>query len=145
MTKLKFKARKITGRFFSLLSFKCSIIPNFYQNISISPCSSWKTALPSTGELTALAFPPTCIALSCSHVQLVSSCVDRIKVTWTPRDLWTAEQSIHRNTPYVTLAHVGLLLLQSKHVWKRPLSTIYLSFTLQRTWRNYWNHRKNFE
>lgn len=89
------------------------------KHFPISSQSSWKIALPSIRELTALAFPPTCIALSCSHVQLVSSCVDRIKVTWTPSDLWTAEQSIHRNTPYVTLAHVGLLLLQSKHVWKR--------------------------
>lgn len=67
--------------------------------------------------LTAFALPPHCIARSWNHVQLVSSCVDRIKVTWTPSDLWTAEQSIHKNTPYVTLAHVGLLLPQSKHCW----------------------------
>lgn len=75
-------------------------------------------------NLTAFALPPTCMARSCSHVQLVSSCVDLIKVTWTPRERWTAEQSIHRNTPYVTLAHVGLLLPQSKHCWNKNISLL---------------------
>lgn len=67
--------------------------------------------------LTAFWFPPTCIALSCSHVQLVSSWVDLINVIWTPSPLCVAEQSIHRKTPYVTLAQVGFMAPQSKHIW----------------------------
>lgn len=63
---------------------------------------------------TALLFPPSCICLNCIHVQLVSSWVERTKVKWTPKPLWTAEQSMHIKTPYVTLAQVGFLALQSK-------------------------------
>ena len=71
---------------------------------------------------TADALPPTCMARSCSHVQLVSSCVERMNVMWTPRERCTAEQSMHTNTPYVTLAHVGFIEPQSKHCWTRPQS-----------------------
>lgn len=68
--------------------------------------------------LTAFALPPSCICRSWSQVQFVSSWVERTNVTWTPKLLWTAEQSIHMNTPYVTLAQVGFLALQSKHTCK---------------------------
>ena len=81
--------------------------------------------------LTATAFPPTCMALNCNHVHDVSSCVDRINVKCTPRDLWTAEQSMHRNTPYVTLAHVGLLAPQSKHCYKEKIAQALLKILLR--------------
>lgn len=66
-----------------------------------------------------MALPPSCIFLSCNHVQFVSSWVDLTKVRCTPKPRCTAEQSMHRKTPYVTLAHAGFFALQSKHVWKR--------------------------
>lgn len=75
--------------------------------------------------LTAFAFPPSCICRSWSQVQFVSSWVERTNVTWTPKLLWTAEQSIHMNTPYVTLAHVGFFALQSKHTCKLIIYDVY--------------------
>lgn len=71
--------------------------------------------------LTALALPPSCIFLSCNHVQFVSSWVDLMKVRCTPILRCTAEQSMHKKTPYVTLAHAGFFALQSKHDWKRRM------------------------
>jgi len=67
---------------------------------------------------TAAEFPPTCMARSCSHVQLVSSCVDLTNVMWTPSERCVAEQSMQTNTPYVTLAQVGFIEPQSKHCWQ---------------------------
>ena len=78
---------------------------------------------------TAFALPPSCIWRNWSHVQLVSSCVDRTNVTCTPRLLCTAEQSIQINTPYVTLAQVGFLALQSKHTCNED-HNIYYSFQI---------------
>ena len=75
----------------------------------------WKLNKTEALKLTAFALPPHCMARSWTHVQFVSSCVDRINVKCTPSERWVAEQSIHRNTPYVTLAHVGFVRLQSKH------------------------------
>ena len=63
--------------------------------------------------LTACAFPPTCMVLSCCHVQ-ESSWVDRTNERCTPSERCTAEQSMQRNTPYVTDDQVGFLALQSK-------------------------------
>ena len=64
--------------------------------------------------LTALPLPPSCMARSCSHVQLVSNCVDRTNDRCTPSPRCTAEQSMQMNTPYVTDDHVGLFAPQSK-------------------------------
>uniref|UniRef100_A0A6B0UAR4 Putative secreted protein n=1 Tax=Ixodes ricinus TaxID=34613 RepID=A0A6B0UAR4_IXORI len=52
----------------------------------------WKKA-------TAFALPPTCMARSCSQVQLVSSWVERTKDRCTPRERCTAEQSMQMKTP----------------------------------------------
>ena len=108
-------------------------IRNSHKKVGTIKCSlkfirhlekfSWK--------LTAAAFPPTCMALNCNHVHDVSSCVERINVKCTPRDLWTAEQSMHRNTPYVTLAHVGLLAPQSKHCYKEKNAQTLLKILLR--------------
>lgn len=68
-----------------------------------------------------MLLPPNCICLSWTHVQFVSSCVERIKLKWTPNPRCTAEQPIQTKTPYVTLAHVGFLALQSKHVWDNKI------------------------
>ena len=81
-------------------------------------------------SLTALPLLPICMARNCIHVQEVSSCVDRMKVRWTPRDRCTAEQSMHRKTPYVTLAHVGFIAPQSKHCWKGRKSNVTMDFPL---------------
>jgi len=67
-----------------------------------------------TGKLTALAFPPICILRSWVQVQVVSNWMERTKLRWTPKERWTAEQSMQMNTPYVTLAQVGFFVLQSK-------------------------------
>lgn len=72
----------------------------------------------------ALAFPPNCICRSWIHVQFVSRFVERTNVKWTPRFRWTAEQSMHMNTPYVTEDQVGFFALQSKHVCERAQSNI---------------------
>ena len=37
--------------------------------------------------------PPSCICLSCCHVQFVSRLVDLMKVRWTPRDLQSHSES----------------------------------------------------
>lgn len=50
--------------------------------------------LVKTGEMMI-----TCICRSWTQFQLVSKLVDLTKVKWTPRERWTAEQSMQIKTP----------------------------------------------
>ena len=81
-------------------------------------CASLEVQSCSLKNCWALALPPHCMLRSCSHVQFVSNCVDRTKLTCTPNDLCIAEQSIQMKTPKVTLAQEGFFAPQSKHCWK---------------------------
>ena len=53
-----------------------------------------------------------------THAHTQHTYIHRVYLTkerCTPSDRWVAEQSIHKNTPYVTDDHVGFIALQSKH------------------------------
>ena len=62
------------------------------QNISTSSCCPTP--------------PPSCICLSCCHVQLVSRLVDLMKVRWTPRDLQSHSES-HMSRVELSLSPVN--------------------------------------
>lgn len=105
--------RRGTAIVFLLGIFTCATV--LCEKCDLHYTSQFITILSNNFPFTALALPPICMARSCSHVQLVSNCVERIKVKCTPSERCIAEQSMHKNTPYVTDAHVGFCWLQSKH------------------------------
>lgn len=100
-----------------MLLEKCLLVKNETQGLRLRNKGMIREFFKQT-ELTAFALPPSCICLSCNHVQFVSNWVERTNVKWTPKLRCTAEQSMQMNTPYVTVDHVGFLALQSKQTWK---------------------------
>mmetsp|Transcript_5515 Transcript_5515/g.9724 ORF Transcript_5515/g.9724 Transcript_5515/m.9724 type:complete len:210 (+) Transcript_5515:532-1161(+) len=91
----------------------------------LSGCPPYKSENPCfRKKARAFPFPPILMASTCRCVHSSKSS-DRTNVRCTPMLRCVEEQSKHRSTPWVTLAHVGRVFGQSKQVW---LSRIALSF-----------------
>jgi hypothetical protein len=72
--------------------------------VSVSPASTQQCASACS-----------CVDRVCSSAVHLSSTVDRTNEMCTPIRRWMAAQFKHMNTPYGTLAHVGVFAGQSKH------------------------------
>lgn len=105
MTTLKFKARKIIGRFFSLLSLECSWKPNLHQrNSLISLHSSLKNCFTQYLETYSIGISSD---LHCSELQ---PCPASVQLCGANKGDMDAQRSMHSRTVYTqeySICHAG--------------------------------------